>query len=119
MTALPLRHDGQRQDHERFGSDVMASRSGLRKQVDRLLEPDTALAPADFEGLDCVLVDEAQFLSPHVMPVICYGLRNRQRTAIRPMMWLPAAWRSCRLSSSTRWTRLRSVKPRLTWQTLV
>jgi thymidine kinase len=81
---------------DRFGSDVIASRSGLRKQVDRLLEPDALLAPSDFEGLDCVLVDEAQFLSPHVIdqlraltrvpnvPVICYGLRTDFRTRLFP-----------------------------------
>jgi thymidine kinase len=47
-----------------------------------------------FEGIDCVLVDEAQFLSAEVveqlrrltldpgLPVICYGLRSDFRTRL-------------------------------------
>ena len=53
-----------------------------------LLDADTTLDPAAFEELDCVLVDEAQFLSAPLVeqlrdltltpgvPVICYGLRT-------------------------------------------
>jgi thymidine kinase len=52
------------------------------------------LDAARFDGLDCVLVDEAQFLSPsvieqlrrltrsHNVPVICYGLRTDFRTRL-------------------------------------
>jgi thymidine kinase len=81
---------------DRFGGEFVASRSGLRKPVDRLLESDTVLDPADFRGLDCVLVDEAQFLAPRVIdqlraltrdpnvPVICYGLRTDFRTRLFP-----------------------------------
>src|SRR5690349_4402711 len=72
---------------DRFGGEVIASHSGLEKKVDLLLSDDTVLDTAMFDGLDCVLVDEAQFLSPqvveqlraltrtHNVPVICYGLR--------------------------------------------
>jgi thymidine kinase len=76
----------------RFGAGDIVSRAGLTAPVDILLDPDTALDPARFDGLDCVLVDEAQFLSPsvieqlrrltrsHNVPVICYGLRTDFRT---------------------------------------
>ncbi|HLT40190.1 MAG TPA: thymidine kinase [Enhygromyxa sp.] len=79
---------------DRFGGKVIASRSGLEKQVDLLLEDDTRLDPPFFADLDCVLVDEAQFLSvevieqlraltrSHNVPVICYGLRTDFRTRL-------------------------------------
>jgi thymidine kinase len=79
---------------DRFGRGVIASRSGLEKPVDLLIEADGAIDPATFEGLDCVLVDEAQFLSAkvidqlraltltHDLPVICYGLRTDFRTRL-------------------------------------
>lgn len=81
---------------DRFGGEVIASRSGLQKPVDLLLRPDSDLDPAFFADLDCVLVDEAQFLSPrvveqlriltrtHSVPVICYGLRTDFRTELFP-----------------------------------
>ena len=61
-----------------------------------MVEDDTVLDPRDFAGLDCVLVDEAQFLSPSLIedlrritvdpgvPVICYGLRTDFRTRLFP-----------------------------------
>jgi thymidine kinase len=81
---------------DRFGGSVIASRSGLEKPVDLLLEADSLLDPPFFADLDCVLVDEAQFLSPrvieqlreltrtHNVPVICYGLRTDFRTRLFP-----------------------------------
>ena len=81
---------------DRFGGKVIASRSGLEKPVDLLLEDDTQLDPPFFADLDCVLVDEAQFLSiqvieqlreltrTHNVPVICYGLRTDFRTRLFP-----------------------------------
>lgn len=81
---------------DRFGGEVIVSRSGLRKDVDMLLEPDSELDPAFFSVLDCALVDEAQFLSPRVIeqlrtltrtanvPIICYGLRTDFRTRLFP-----------------------------------
>ena len=80
----------------RFGSDKIASRSGLEAPADLLVDEDTVLDPRDFDGLDCVLVDEAQFLPPSVIedlrritvdpgvPVICYGLRTDFRTKLFP-----------------------------------
>jgi thymidine kinase len=79
---------------DRFGGKVIASRSGLEKSVDLLLEDDSRLDPPFFADLDCVLVDEAQFLSirvieqlraltrTHNVPVICYGLRTDFRTRL-------------------------------------
>lgn len=81
---------------DRFGGEVIASRSGLEKKVDLLVGDDTVLDVDMFTGLDCVLVDEAQFLSPdvveqlraltrtHNVPVICYGLRTDFRTRLFP-----------------------------------
>jgi thymidine kinase len=78
----------------RFGYGVVRSRAGLERDADILLEPATVLNQADFAGVACVLVDEAQFLSRNVVdqlralaididvPVICYGLRSDFRTAL-------------------------------------
>jgi thymidine kinase len=80
----------------RFGPTTIASRSGLSAEADLAIDQDTRLAPADFAGIDCVLVDEAQFLPPDVIddlrritidpgvPVICYGLRTDYRTKLFP-----------------------------------
>src|SRR6476469_9544421 len=51
----------------RFGSDKISSRSGLEATADLLIDEDTVLHPRDFAHLDCVLVDEAQFLPPAVI----------------------------------------------------
>lgn len=76
----------------RWGQDVILSRSGLEAQADLLVDSETVLATTYFEGLDCVLVDEAQFLSIALVdqlrkltlspgiPVICYGLRTDFQT---------------------------------------
>ena len=80
----------------RFGSDKISSRSGLEATADLLVDEETVLEPQDFARLDCVLVDEAQFLPPQVIedlrritvdpgvPVICYGLRTDFRTKLFP-----------------------------------
>jgi thymidine kinase len=80
----------------RFGSTTIASRCGLSAEADLLIDPTTVLDPSDFAGLDCILVDEAQFLSPELVvdlrritvdpgvPVICYGLRTDFRTRLFP-----------------------------------
>src|SRR3954466_14876295 len=51
----------------RFGNDKISSRSGLEAKADLLVDEDTVLDPRDFAKLDCVLVDEAQFLPPQVI----------------------------------------------------
>jgi thymidine kinase len=80
----------------RFGAAKVSSRSGLEADADILVDEETQLDPRDFAGLDCVLVDEAQFLAPAVIedlrritvdpgvPVICYGLRTDFRTHLFP-----------------------------------
>ncbi len=77
---------------DRFGDRKVASRAGLHEQADLLLEPGTAISHDALRDVDCVLVDEAQFLSPAVVdqlrmitltldiPVICYGLRTDFQT---------------------------------------
>lgn len=72
----------------RFGAETIRSRSGLALPADMMVDGATVLDPAAFEGVHCVLVDEAQFLAPRVVdqlreltrvagtPVICYGLRT-------------------------------------------
>jgi thymidine kinase len=78
----------------RFERGSIVSRAGLKAEADVLLDPDSKLDLSLFDGLDCVLVDEAQFLSPslveelrrltlsHNVPVICYGLRTDFRTRL-------------------------------------
>jgi thymidine kinase len=80
----------------RFGADVISSRAGLEAEADVQIEQDTVLDPRDFAGVDCILVDEAQFLPPSVIddlrritvdpgvPVICYGLRTDFKTKLFP-----------------------------------
>lgn len=79
---------------DRFGESKIRSRAGFERESDLLLEADSVLDPAQFVGLDCVLVDESQFLSPSVIeqlrnitvdldiPVICYGLRTNFKTRL-------------------------------------
>ena len=76
----------------RYGVGTVESRAGLRAEADLVVDRDTVLDPTRFEGLDCVLVDEAQFLSAAMvdqlwaltlkpgLPVICYGLRTDFQT---------------------------------------
>lgn len=81
---------------DRFGAARIASRSGLEAEADLLVEEDHVFPPGQFDHLDCVLVDEAQFLAPGLIeqlrrvtidpgvPVICYGLRTDFRTRLFP-----------------------------------
>ena len=80
----------------RFGAAKISSRCGLEAVADLVIDEESSLDPRDFAGLDCVLVDEAQFLPPMVIedlrritidpgvPVICYGLRTDFRTRLFP-----------------------------------
>lgn len=80
----------------RFGASTIASRSGLSAQADLLLDGQMRLDAERFNGIDCVLVDEAQFLTPAQIedlrrittkpgvPVICYGLRTDFQTRLFP-----------------------------------
>jgi thymidine kinase len=80
----------------RWQVETVRSRAGLERKADLLVTPDSKLDAAAMEGLDCILVDEAQFLSPDLIdqlrritvwpniPVICYGLRTDFRTQLFP-----------------------------------
>lgn len=81
---------------DRFGEAVIRSRSGLEADADLLVDPSETLDMDDFQDLDCVLVDEAQFLSEALIdqfrdmtidlgvPVICYGLRTDFQARLFP-----------------------------------
>lgn len=72
----------------RFGAARVRSRAGLERQADLMVDPNSQLDASSLKGTDCILVDEAQFLSEHLInqlrhiateqkiPVICYGLRT-------------------------------------------
>ena len=78
----------------RFGKESIKSRAGLEMDADLLVAPGTALLDMNWEGVSCILVDEAQFLTKHNIeelrqitllkdvPVICYGLRTDFRTRL-------------------------------------
>jgi thymidine kinase len=80
----------------RFGAGKISSRCGLEAEADLLVDDETVLDPQDLTDLDCIVVDEAQFLSPAIIeelrritvdpgiPVICYGLRTDFRTRLFP-----------------------------------
>ena len=72
----------------RSGVGLIGSRLGLTRQVETF-GPDTVFDSAWVgEGVACLLIDEAQFLTPdqvrqlhrlahqHPVPVLCYGLRS-------------------------------------------
>ena len=80
---------------DRYGNKI-ESRAGLRAECDMEIDGHVNLLSLDFSGIDCVLVDEAQFLDvksiEHLrwisinnnIPVICYGLRTDFQTNTFP-----------------------------------
>ncbi len=78
----------------RFGKSSIKSRAGLEKEADILVDEKTNLLQCHFVDIDCILVDEVQFLRAAVIdqlraithkfniPVICYGLRTDFRTKL-------------------------------------
>jgi len=72
----------------RFGKEKIRSRAGLEQEADVLIHAGMSLLSLDFQGISCILVDEAQFLSARTIdelrsittdwniPIICYGLRT-------------------------------------------
>lgn len=80
----------------RFGHDVVQSRAGLSHKADLLLQGEETIQLQAFLPLQCILVDEAQFLQPSIIqqlrdiatydniPVICYGLRTDFRGKLFP-----------------------------------
>lgn len=75
---------------------LIKSRAGLQAKADVLVDDNTDFCQLDLNGISCILVDEAQFLSPHIVeklriltidkdvPVICYGLRTDFRGNLFP-----------------------------------
>lgn len=78
---------------DRMGVATIGSRIGLRREASTydsktVFDPDNTAIVIDGKSVDCVLVDEAQFLTleqvrqlhrlanVHGVPVICYGLRS-------------------------------------------
>jgi thymidine kinase len=80
----------------RFGDGTVTSRAGLSRNADIILSPDSRIPDTSAQGADCILVDEAQFLTVAQVegmrdiatrlniPVICYGLRTDFRTKLFP-----------------------------------
>ncbi len=80
----------------RFSFENISSRAGLSMPADFFLTENTDLNFESLIGTQCILVDESQFLSPHVIqqlralsrdldiPVICYGLRTDFKTNLFP-----------------------------------
>ena len=78
----------------RFGAGDVVSRAGLSRPADLTLADDEVPSAEHAAEVDCVLVDEAQFLGePQIealrswvrdfdVPVICYGLRTDFRTRL-------------------------------------
>ncbi len=75
------------------GGKCIVSRLGIKRKVDVWLRPkDNVREVVDLKGVTCILIDEAQFLTPdqvhdfwlitklYDVPVICYGLRTTFQT---------------------------------------
>lgn len=79
---------------DRFGKDMITSRAGFSRRADLCVQRDTKLDYERFRGIDCIIVDECQFLSESLIhqlrnvtvdldiPVICYGLRTNFMTRL-------------------------------------
>ena len=78
----------------RSGSGLVEARCGLSREAEIILGPDSDVEIPQVESTNCILVDEAQFLSPNQVsqlrqltkhaPVITYGLRTDSRTQLFP-----------------------------------
>ena len=77
----------------RSGELTIASRTGFERIADVVLHPEDVVV-IDTTKTDCILVDEAQFLTPLqvdqlrnltcFVPVICYGLRTDYQSRLFP-----------------------------------
>ena len=74
---------------DKKGDKNIVSRLGIERKVDYLILPDDSiLKKVKLKNIDCILVDEIQFMSKdqikelwiiakiHNIPVICYGLKS-------------------------------------------
>lgn len=102
LNLLAVAHNYRQQDKRillikpaldiRFGKNRIKSRAGLENEADILVDEKTNLLQLHFKEIDCLLVDEVQFIPSSVIdqlriisnekniPVICYGLRTDFRT---------------------------------------
>ena len=76
---------------DRFGAFVIKSRAGLEMKADILIDEEMNLLEEDYSEIDCLLIDEVNFVSVETIeqlreismrdhvPVICYGLRTTFR----------------------------------------
>lgn len=76
------------------GEDLLVSRIGVERKVDKIVLKEHLFPVQDniLDNIDCILVDEAQFLEPYQVddlykiskvfdiPIICYGLRTDFKT---------------------------------------
>lgn len=81
---------------DRFGSNIVRSRTGMEKVADLIIENNDTLLNKNinFTKYNVILVDEAQFLSEKIIdelrtitfgaPVICYGLRTDYKSKLFP-----------------------------------
>ena len=74
---------------DKKGDRNIVSRLGIEREVDLLVQPDEKVSTnIDFDNINCILVDEVQFMNPNQIkelwiiskmkdiPVICYGLKT-------------------------------------------
>ena len=74
---------------DKKGDRNIVSRLGIEREVDLLVQPDEKVSTnIDFDNINCILVDEVQFMNPDQIkelwiiskmkdiPVICYGLKT-------------------------------------------
>ncbi len=98
MNLLAAAHSYQAQERKvllvkpaldtRFGTERIQSRSGLNKKADFLVGDRQTIPRSMLKTVDCILVDEVQFLQAEFIehlrllsieediPIICYGLRT-------------------------------------------
>ena len=57
---------------DRFGKERIKSRAGLEMAADILVTAETELLDIDFTGINCILVDEAQFLTKQQVYQLIY-----------------------------------------------
>lgn len=101
MVAWNYRSQGRKvlllkpQIDDRFGKDMISSRAIEGAKVDIVMDPKMInFDDIILEDIDCILVDEAQFLSEknvdclreitNKIPVICYGIRTDYRSKLFP-----------------------------------
>ena len=80
----------------RHGVGIVRSRAGIECKADFLIHPGGYMEQNFFEGYDCVLVDECQFMDAQNvedlrraslaldLPILCFGIRTDFQTLLFP-----------------------------------